>query len=233
MPYISRRDGLQYHMLLRRISPRQRHYSVRPERAVELSMQQGARIADVLNQPYGDCTDYGWKQLCMLPRMLTPKSQRYNTVVKGTTPLDIPMSAPTLVMWEEISSFSPFRKEATHAAHFWLHVTAPYSSIALAHFLSSFCAMYSEHPERDIASRHVVRLGYRISRNGVTGTVLCHTDTLDPTKDLTLYGAQMNENIHINGRSFTMLSFPAECEYIRGQACIQRCMVSPSAIGFE
>ncbi|KAH7906924.1 hypothetical protein BJ138DRAFT_564287 [Hygrophoropsis aurantiaca] len=122
--------------------------------------------------------------------MLTLSSSHYYSKVRGSN-VNIAMNAAFLLMWERIGAFSPFRKIATHAAHFWLETRRPYSSLALAHFLSTFCSMYStpcasETPE--VGSNHVVGLGFFIGDYGVAGTILCHERSLDPMKDLTWSG---------------------------------------------
>ncbi|KAH7928986.1 hypothetical protein BV22DRAFT_159700 [Leucogyrophana mollusca] len=164
-------------LLLRCISPRFRHHSVRPNCGVELTAARRVRIIDVLNQPYNDSTDYGWKRFTALPRMLA-------VTISESLDMRYVSNAPVLLtVWEKLSTYSLFRKLATHAAHFWVDAaTALRSSIALAHFLSSFCARYFGRESCCLRDSKIVQLGFHIDRYGVVGTTLFHSGTVYPTR---------------------------------------------------
>ncbi|KAH7903799.1 hypothetical protein BJ138DRAFT_1120042 [Hygrophoropsis aurantiaca] len=220
--------SIKYFLLLRRTSPHLRQLSVHAPRGVQLTAEQSHVIIDTLNEPYDDSTDFGWSQFNDLPRMLTPSSRVYYVNVSNTN-INTAMTAPFLLMWEKIQSYSPFRNTATHAAHFYVQTDRPYSSVSLASFLTSFCTVYSPARTPEDENRgggHVVRLGYYIDRFGVAGVILCNERTLDPEKDLTLHGMSAIQPFNSHGRQFNFISRPAsESHHIRSAFIRRRCLI--------
>ncbi|KIJ57950.1 hypothetical protein HYDPIDRAFT_34645 [Hydnomerulius pinastri MD-312] len=213
-----------YYVLLRRTSRRGRHRVL--TRSVQLGAQQSSRILDVLNLPF-DVTYKYWKDHApRLPRLLTPRSAVYNLESKQ---LAYPLSfaPPTLFLWEKVGAWSPFRKKATHALHFFIDIDAPLSSIGLTQILSIVCGMATTRTDKRIQG-----LGYILTSDGVMGTMLCRANQLDlRTMPASMYLSPL-EHMKVNNREFMAACFPDTCEYMCTDLYISRCLKFSRVLGF-
>ncbi|KAH7919430.1 hypothetical protein BV22DRAFT_1051053 [Leucogyrophana mollusca] len=175
---------------------------------IELTNEEQWSIVDVLNRPYDHSTHFGWCQWLALPKMLTPNSSSYDV---EPCCLNNDENAGGIVMWEQLSPLSPFHRQATHAAHFWLDVAPHCSSLGLASFLTTFLRLYTDRSSPSveyIANKPVVGLGFLLSYHGVGGTILCHRNTINPGKDLSQCGGSAVECYRVADRRFAVLSIP-------------------------